>query len=1160
MDVYFDKLELHGFKSFPEKTVIKFHRGITAFIGPNGCGKSNIVDAVLWVLGEQRIRNLRGENNVDLIFNGSSSKKPLGMTEVGAFFANQGKPLYIARRYFRTGESKYILNEKFCRNKDIQDVLFDMQMGGRNYFIFEQGSIQKVVSLKPSERRALIEEAAGISQYLERKKETENKLIITEQNLENIDMLIADKKNRLRELKNQINYIQRYRKQKNEKIEFLKALLKKKYDFYKNDFEVDKSKVENFMAQEAYFVKEISSIEKILLNLEEKRWAIDSDLKKVQKDIFIINEEILSLKNEIEKLNQGKGFNTQKLVEIENLVKSNKVEVINLEKEIGIGDEKANKFKSELELENSKYKELKSQLLLLNENLKNFNEHDSEMKSDIFNTQAEISEVKNKIYKIDREMVRIENELQNREKFIEELKTQVSIDDIEKVENNYSELYKRCKEKEIDFKKTEEEYKKNVEKTEELNMKSKKYESEIENLLSQRNKYIEMKKKICEESLEDSSINNYGSLQDIIKADKSNYKLLENFYYDEMGSIITEKNEDVLRIGFNKCLLKRDKNDNFPTEVEKEKGFVSFVKDLFVLKDENLKSYFKNGALVDDLNNGIKIFVKYGINIVTKNSEVITSEGILVKNRGKGILDVITEIREIDESILRLEKELEVLRANLGKEKLKKRELMEKIEEETLVLNKLKEESIFLKTQAESMKKNREHNLKRVEINKSEIDLILLEKRKNEDELKIAKKKQDELDKKYQILVGKRTRFLENEKNTKDEINRVEKNFLKRESSISLLNEKSNSISSNNKRLKENKSRLLSNIKFKEKEVLKLNIDLGEIDIKKKRITETAKDLEIKKEDLENLIKKHEEEFKNINLKIKNNSEDLNNKRKSLEQIKEDRNRIEIRLSSIKKDLFQLEDISFRELNTELRNIEASVEMMGFEISELEQKTELYNERLVKMRDSNKLNFSAESEHEILSKDCEFLLAQKEDIVKSICDMNNAIERIDSESRESFFKAFDEVNRNFKKNFQILFEGGESEISLMDKDNILETGLEIKAQPPGKKLQNLRLLSGGEKALTSLAFLFALFEYRPSPFCIFDEVDASLDEANVQRFLKFLHKLKEKTQFLIITHNFKTMEEADYIYGVTMSENGISNIYSTKMNGSIKGLLQKPNN
>ncbi|HNX97697.1 MAG TPA: AAA family ATPase, partial [Candidatus Aminicenantes bacterium] len=206
MNVVLKKLELHGFKSFPDKTVVQLHPGITAIIGPNGCGKSNIVDAVLWVLGEQRIKNLRGENTEDLIFNGSSGKKPLAMTEVAATFTSENGDTAIARRFFRNGEGKYILNDKFCRGKDIQDTLFEMGIGEKTYFIFEQGSVEKMVSLKPSERRVLIEEAAGIVQYLERKRDTAGKLVSAQQNLDSLDAIMADKNNRLRELKNQVQY------------------------------------------------------------------------------------------------------------------------------------------------------------------------------------------------------------------------------------------------------------------------------------------------------------------------------------------------------------------------------------------------------------------------------------------------------------------------------------------------------------------------------------------------------------------------------------------------------------------------------------------------------------------------------------------------------------------------------------------------------------------------------------------------------------------------------------------------------------------------------------------------------------------------------------------------------------------------------------------
>jgi chromosome segregation protein len=363
------------------------------------------------------------------------------------------------------------------------------------------------------------------------------------------------------------------------------------------------------------------------------------------------------------------------------------------------------------------------------------------------------------------------------------------------------------------------------------------------------------------------------------------------------------------------------------------------------------------------------------------------------------------------------------------------------------------------------------------------------------------------------------------------------------------LNEKYLSLKSKIGELENRESKNSKLIKLNHEDISKLEKDIQETSLKVREVENIIQALNQKKESLENQIKSQEKEFQEINSKIKAITQTLSQKRKSLEEVRENRNRLEINLSSIKKDLFQLEEISFKELNSELNQIEETEALTDSSLENLEKEYESANEKMIKMRDSDRLNFSAESEYEILEKDFNFLLTQKSDIENSIKDMNDAIKKIDEESQVSFLKAYNEIKINYQKNFKILFDGGEAELWLTDENNITETGLEIKAQPPGKKLQSLRLLSGGEKTLTSLAFLFALFEYKPSPFCVFDEVDAALDEANVRRFLKFVHKLKGKTQFLIITHNFKTMEEADYIYGITMNEPGISTIYSMKMTG-----------
>ena len=396
-------------------------------------------------------------------------------------------------------------------------------------------------------------------------------------------------------------------------------------------------------------------------------------------------------------------------------------------------------------------------------------------------------------------------------------------------------------------------------------------------------------------------------------------------------------------------------------------------------------------------------------------------------------------------------------------------------------------------------------------------------------------------------MIEKRESLEKEEEAYTKNISGKEKEFFGVENKLNLSKERFTSGDNELSRLKKDLKSLREDNEKKEKENQTLDEEIktitGNIE---KFSSEKSSHIDIKGKS-EETIKGSEQTLDELNTRIRKENEELAKKRSELDTIKEARSREEIELASLKKDIFSLEEISFKELNSELKDISPDESLLGFEIGELEEKVTSTNERLIKMRDSNRLNFSAESEYELLAKDHEVLLSQKADVIDSIEDMNNAIQKIDDESEASFKEAFEEIRGNFKKTFEILFEGGEADLELTDLNNILETGLEIMAQPPGKRLQGLRLLSGGEKTLTSLAFLFALFEYKPSPFCVFDEVDASLDEANIQRFLKFLHKLKEKTQFLIITHNFKTMEEADYIYGISMNEPSVSSVYSMKM-------------
>jgi chromosome segregation protein len=638
-------------------------------------------------------------------------------------------------------------------------------------------------------------------------------------------------------------------------------------------------------------------------------------------------------------------------------------------------------------------------------------------------------------------------------------------------------------------------------------------------------------------------------LQDSIEVKKEYHDIIENLYYEELDAIMLTEEKDISQKKANKFLITRQGNPLIPREIEKETGFQAYVTNLVVLRNKKVEPFLKKGILVDNIQNGIKIFKKYAVDVVTQNAEIINKDGLIIRKRGKGILNVIDEIKKINIKKTELEKRLQVSGQRLKQEQIKYQDLKETVEKEKNSLSNLKEKYIQVDAKLNEVKKNRGTYLNRVKLNESELELLALEKEKNHIELQKSKKQRALHEKEHQTSEKKQKEFEANVQELEGDVNQKEKNVLQKDSRINLLNEKLTSTRTKLRELEANKLKLSNQNNLNLKEISKLEKELSETDQKIKNIEKDTLNLNLNKDTMEKQTKNLDQEFENVNEELKAITADLKQKRKTLDEIKENRSKMEIDFSSIKKDIFQLQDSAFKELNTELDQIDEQEGLQHMDVSALETQYQTSNERMIKMRDSDRLNFSAESEYEILSKDHHFLLSQKEDIEKSITDMNNAIKKIDEESQISFLKAFKEITKNYQKNFQILFEGGEAELMLTDADNITETGLEIKAQPPGKRLQSLRLLSGGEKALTSLAFLFALFEYKPSPFCVFDEVDASLDEANVQRFLKFVHKLKERTQFLIITHNFKTMEEADYIYGITMNEPGISTIYSMKMTG-----------
>ncbi|HDP95861.1 MAG TPA: chromosome segregation protein SMC [Candidatus Aminicenantes bacterium] len=1154
MNIYLDKLDLQGFKSFPEKTVIRLHQGITAVVGPNGCGKSNIVDAIFWVLGEQRIKNLRGEVNEDLIFNGSMQLKPLGMAEVGAHFVKGDENVYMARRFFRTGESKYILNDKYCRNRDIQDALYDMQLGERKYFIFEQGSIDKLISLKPSEKRLLIEEAAGILQYLERKKETAQKLVVAEQNLDNLEILGADKESRLKELRNQVNYVRRYREFKEKREALLSTLLFRRHRGLADSFATTRTSLEKLLEKEKSLNFEITRREKESLEDEECRWKLDRELKQEQHEVYESRRRIQELRNDADKLEQRRSFLEQRIHELETLCANAVKEGESLGQEADTAAAEVADLESCLKEVREKSVAIDARLDAVKLRIKENATRNAESRDAAFRLQNELSGISNIIRDMDKRSGRLENEIEAKSAFVAELAAQLNEKEIQEAETRLNQARAREQKDSQAFRAESERLQVAGRELEKLIAEEKNASGEVRNLQSQIDKYQQVRERLNRNGQNGEKIETAGLLQEQVQAERDDHRWLENFYFEEMTAPLLKRNADALQSALPRLWLRRERRDETPAEIERDPGVLARVKDRFSVRDTQFKQALRNGVLVRSLEDGLRIFETHGVNVVTPDGVVITRDGIMVRNRERGILDVMDEIRaaqasqaEWEKVISRLGEERKTAEAELQKIQTGRGELENR-------LRNVRGELTGWQTRLETLKRDRDAVMKRVERTRAEIQFLKAEKRALETEFVAREASQKALDDQMEEMRRTLDSATDTEKETVAESARVEKELLQSEGRVNLLAEQLRSHQADLRRLQEAGRNLEARRSAHEEECRNLKQELSSSGEKVVTLRREADELEGKREKREKAIREQEGRFQELSGRLRERTRELEALRTELEEVRNKRGALEIEVSSLKKDTARLQDIAFQELNTDLESLVPGEEWQDLDLGQLQEESDQSNLRLTKMRDSNRLNFSAESEYEILSKEYGFLISQKEDVMKSINDLNEAIRRIDAESRQSFMEAFEKIRGYFLKNFQILFEGGDAEMALTDPDDILESGLEIQAQPPGKKLQSLRLLSGGEKTLTSLAFLFALFEYKPSPFCVFDEVDASLDEANIQRFLKFLHKLKAQTQFLIITHNFKTMEEADYIYGISMNEPGVSSVFSMRMTG--RGGLQ----
>ncbi len=1176
-------MELAGFKSFYNRTKINFEEPINIIVGPNGCGKSNICDAFRWVLGEQKGKALRTQKMEDVIFAGSEKYKPVGMAEVSiklkSITESNEENIEVKRRLFRDGKSEYFLNGKRCRLKDIHEFFEGTGLGFSPYAIIEQGEISTLISMKPLEKRELIEEAAKIISFKNRKKSALLKLELSEKNLYRVKDIISEIEKNLRSLKIQAGKAKKYLQYKSLKRNHLKFYIREKVKDLLAKMEDLESKLYNLE-------EKIEGEEENLKTIQMERDGLAKKIKETTIKITSLSDLKNSLKNENSQILTGEKYKKEK-------IENNKKRIEKIRGEIFESTERLNWLKDQLEEKERKLEELKEKFFKMKEkfkdeesNFKSLLNREKEIKEKIEEKKGTITSLESKrinlnnelivngetIKNISREKERIEKDIKSINNTVEELdiksvhlirkkeKVEEEMDELNAQRDEYTYLLEELESKILSLK-----GELNSLRGEKEGLKHK-----INTLLqleANRDFYSKETKQILKKIEGLSGFR--GILSDFINPGEKYVELIESFMSSYFDTILikSEKVEEIIKNIENletKALLSIPCKKKVPKSKITGEKILGKIKD-FLIIDPKFNPYLENyltdlfeTTIVKDLKTALKLYEDY------PHEQFLTESGILIGKNGmilingesnKGILSFRKEKRDLEKREKFVSEKIEEIEGMVFEYESKREDLFIKKEECEERLSQLKVEFENLKREIEENKWERKRLSKRLDFFNQESSRLEKEKNMLEEKRRDLSQRVEKISKTLEEAKKKIAENMEELKKIGNEIERRRESFYISKNDINSMEKEMGLLKDVINQFKEQmESRKRSIEKFeREANSLKSEITLieAELESENKKYHKNKVKIEEIERELTRIIKQ-----KNVlENKLILREREIGECRKHLDFFKEEKNEIELKLIEVKGEIKNNEVICETELNMGINEIlheeysQKGMEEKGMTPQEAYEKYLFYKEKILRM---GSINHMAIEEYEKERKRLEFNLKQKEDIEESIQSTKEAISEMEKKSLREFLKTFKEVNKNFKETFKELFGGGYCQLKLIDEENPLESGVDIVASPPGKKLQNIMLLSGGEKALTALALLIALFKYRPAPFCILDEVDAPLDDANVDRFLKMVEKLTSKTQFIIMTHNRKTMEIGKNIYGITMEEAGISKVVSIKLKGEKK--------
>ncbi len=1180
------RLDIIGFKSFADASCLRFDNGTTGIVGPNGCGKSNVVDAIRWVMGEQSARRLRGKNMEDVVFAGSETKPPMGMAEVRLTFENDGRnipPEYAAyseitvgRRLFRSGESEYSINRTPCRLLDVQELFMGTGVGTRAYSIIGQGTIGLLISQKPIDRRMLIEEAAGVSKYNSRKRVAERKMEQTRQNLLRVNDVIAEIKRNINSLKRQASKAARYNKIRDQLREIdlhHAAYTCLELTANRVHLEAKQVRLSDSLSQAG---AELASLE---ASVEEKRTCLLDDERRISQkseELLSINNQIkLNEKNiefltrEVESLNERGRRSASEIEDLRseaaNLAKVSekaKRELVDLRESSQAAQARLREKENAYQVQQTKVDELLSLIDSELRTQRDLFEHAGELRSRVSGLDQRLVDLEGRLGQVQAEKAALSknySELSEKkntqtEKLNRTRQLQLDLAQRrESSENSLAELQSQAKENEAKLMALRDEINTRRSRLESLREIERNYEGCLSG--------VQWVMKNAQAKREESQV--LGLVADIVQAPPRYETAVQAVLGDRLQSVVVKsqgaglqavdylKSESEGRSSFIPLSL-RDSTHADLSSV-KGPGVIGPMRELINYQqqyDPVVRYLLGDVMIIEDLPRAMEIWTANGhkATLVTLDGDVLEPQGVLtggsLEGSGTHLLHNKREIRELSERLKDLEAEYRMVHDRQGK---------------------LKAQLAMMNSTLESLRQNSHEE--EIQVVDQQKDLNHMHQQVESISARLTKLEGDRQDLQERIDVNKRER-----ENDRLEIEENSAGLAEREDAIRSAREKANTQKQKLAALgqevldlkvqaaatverSEAAQRNLENVAHSIEEI-EQRIERRKNDITSGNLQSTQGQQQIlaNREEISGLLSRHEklesevgasrDAYELLLAEVRGADVRLKEQRRDHERLTHEQSEVATRLREIDMELTHLSADVQRSHKTDLTSCLSIYHLLPAPSAEQLERAEKLRSTLERMGD---VNPHAVEYYEENVQRFEFLSTQSQDLEDSLQKLHRVIIKINRTSRKRFREAFEAINSKFEEIFPQLFNGGKAQLKLEETQDILEAGVDIIVQPPGKKLQNMELLSGGEKALTAVALLFSIFLVKPTPFCLLDEVDAPLDDANLDRVNSMVHEMAKTSQFILITHSKRTMEIVDKLYGITMEEPGISKVVSVQL-------------